>query len=144
MLYKVSFPTGKTLSKTNQMTAEYAKACVAVARECDTQVVDLYSKMMKTPVSFVVVRILMVTSCKDFLIFSLVWTGESVMQSKSQSYARLSMVIKWMGDHYVLGFAFCWDFSRVKFCADSTKVLWMSINQGPLCVFTCKKMTYAH
>ena len=59
MLYKVSFPTGKTLSKTNQTTAEYAKACVAVARECDTQVVDLYSEMMKTPVSFVVVRILM-------------------------------------------------------------------------------------
>ena len=69
MLYKVPFPTGKTLSKTNQTTAEYAKACVTVARECDTQVVDLYSEMMKTPVSFVFVHILMVTSCKDFFDF---------------------------------------------------------------------------
>ena len=40
------------LTKDNDTTGEYAKACVAVAKECGTHIVDLYSTMMKLQVSW--------------------------------------------------------------------------------------------
>ncbi|KAL8584901.1 hypothetical protein ACOMHN_043538 [Nucella lapillus] len=39
---------GREVTKTNETTKKYAEACMAVAKECGTQKVDLYSHMMKT------------------------------------------------------------------------------------------------
>ncbi|XP_076459429.1 isoamyl acetate-hydrolyzing esterase 1 homolog [Babylonia areolata] len=38
---------GKDVTKTNETTGEYAKAVMAVAKECGTKQVDLFSNMMK-------------------------------------------------------------------------------------------------
>lgn len=41
------------MSKNNITTGEYAKACVEVAKELGTPVVDLYSEMMKLSVGVI-------------------------------------------------------------------------------------------
>ena len=59
----------------------------------------------------------------------------SVLALESQSYARSSVVTKWMGDRYVPGFAPVLRFLQSKFCADSTKVLRTDYKpRSPVCI----------
>jgi len=70
-------------------------------------------------------------------------------QEHSLSKARVKHDQAWSPNRWVtiMCWALCppWDFSRVKFCAHSAKVLWMRLNWGaPVCITIIMQKDYIH
>ena len=82
---------------------------------------------------------------RSFIVVS----GESMAQSKitrslKPKLSRWSVVTEWMADRYVLGFAPILRFLRSQFtCRFYKSPSDETVNRGPPCVYTCKRITYA-